>query len=347
MDRRFFLRTAAALATAALPVPGLRRLPRAADQADRAVLAGRRDRRGRPALGREDEGQVRHRGHREQRRRRRRDRRDRSGALGQEWRDPAVRQLQHPGHHPGDRRQAALRSGEGFPGDLHHGDLADLHRRSRVGAREDPQGVHRLRQGQPRQAELRLGRRRHHDQSVGRAVQGIDRRADDHPHSLQGLGARRDRSRLGPHPDDDAECRRAAAAIPRRRQGPHPRDRRQQAACGRARHPDRDRGRIAGHGGRELQRAVRARRRAEGHHQGAGRRDPQRDGRSRRSRSCWSHRVSSRCWIRGRTRPSRRSPANTRAGRRSSRRSGSRCSRRDSHRPLAVIPAERSESRNP
>ena len=40
-------------------------------------------------------------------------------------------------------------------------------------------------------------------------------------------------------------------------------DRREQAAPGRARHPDRHRGRIAGHGGRELQRPVRAGRRAE------------------------------------------------------------------------------------
>ena len=35
---------------------------------------------------------------------------------------------QHPGHHSGHRREAALRSGEGFPGGLHHGDLADLDR---------------------------------------------------------------------------------------------------------------------------------------------------------------------------------------------------------------------------
>ena len=37
---------------------------------------------------------------------------------------------------------------------------------------------------------------------------------EHHPHSVQRLGAGRDRSRLGPHPDDDAECRRTAAAIP-------------------------------------------------------------------------------------------------------------------------------------
>ena len=37
--------------------------------------------------------------------------------------------------------------------------------------------------------------------------------------------------------------------------------------AGRARHPDRDRGGIAGHGGREFQRPVRPGRRAEGHHQ--------------------------------------------------------------------------------
>ena len=72
-----------------------------------------------------------------------------------------------------------------------------------------------IRQGQPDQAVLWLGRRRHHDQPVGRVVQGTDRRAGHHPHPVQGLGAGRDRSRLGPYPDDDAERRRAAAAIPR------------------------------------------------------------------------------------------------------------------------------------
>ena len=131
------------------------------------------------------------------------------------------------------------------------------------------QGVHRLRPRQPDQAVLRLGRRRHHDQSLRRAVQGADRREGHHPHSVQRLGAGRDRSRLGPHPDDDAERRRAAVAISRHRQGAHPGDCREQAARGRTRHPDRHRGGIAGHGGREFQRPVRPRRRAEGRHQGA------------------------------------------------------------------------------
>ena len=182
MNRRDFLRYGSASLAAASPAASrLRRLSRAADQADRAVLAGRRDRRGRPAVGRADEGQVRHRRGREQRRRRRRDRRDRSGALDAERRDVAVRQHQHAGHHPGDRRQAALRSGEGFPGGLYDGDLADLHRRARVGAGAHAQGVHRLRQGQSDQAVLRLGRRRHHDQSLRRAVQAADRRARTSP----------------------------------------------------------------------------------------------------------------------------------------------------------------------
>ena len=46
-------------------------------------------------------------------------------------------------------------------------------------------------QRQSDQAVLRLGRRRHHDQSVRRAVQGADRREGHHPHSLQRLGAGR------------------------------------------------------------------------------------------------------------------------------------------------------------
>ena len=59
-----------------------------------------------------------------------------------------------------------------------------------------------------------------------------------------------------PYPDDDAQCRRAAASVPSRRQGPHPGDRRAAADEGRAGYSDRDRGRSAGHGGCELQRAV-------------------------------------------------------------------------------------------
>ena len=139
------------------------------------------------------------------------------------------------------------------------------HRGARVGPGEDAEGADRLRQGQSDQAVLRLGRRRHHDQSRRASCSSSSSACPDITHipykgaapGVADLAAR-------PHPDDDAERRRAAAAIPPHRQGPHPRGRREQAAAGRARHPDRDRGRLAGHGRRELQRPVRAGRRAEG-----------------------------------------------------------------------------------
>ena len=61
-----------------------------------------------------------------------------------------VRQHQHAGADPGDRGEAALRSGQGFPGGLPDVQFADLDRGPRVGAGEDAEGVHRLRQGQSR-----------------------------------------------------------------------------------------------------------------------------------------------------------------------------------------------------
>ena len=49
------------------------------------------------------------------------------------------------------------------------------HGRSALDAVEDGRRVHRLRQGEPRQAELRIVRQRHLGAHVGRAVQGDDR----------------------------------------------------------------------------------------------------------------------------------------------------------------------------
>ena len=51
-------------------------------------------------------------------------------------------------------------------------------------AGEEPQGIHRLRQGQPGQAVLWLGRRRNHDQFRRRAVQAAHRRAGDRARAL-------------------------------------------------------------------------------------------------------------------------------------------------------------------
>ena len=67
----------------------------------------------------------------------------------------------------------------------------------------------------------------------------------------------------GPHPDDDAERRRAASAIPRTGKVRILAVAAHEPAEGRARHPDRDRSRAAGHGGGQPQRTVRAGRRAE------------------------------------------------------------------------------------
>ena len=154
MNRRDFLKyRMASLAATTLPRPGIRRLSGPADQADRAVLARRRDRRGRPALGGPDEGRSSAPSWS----------RTRAAAAASSAR-PKWRARQPDGETflfgntstqvllPGDRRQAALRSGQGLPGGLHPGDLAELDRGARVGSGAHAQGADRLRQGQSRQA---------------------------------------------------------------------------------------------------------------------------------------------------------------------------------------------------
>ena len=118
----------------ALPRPRIRRLSRPADQADRAVLARRRDRRGRPAVGGADEGRCSAPSSSRTRRRRRRDRRDRGGARAAGRPHLPVRQYQHAGAHSGDHDESALRSGQGFRRRSTSWRLADLDRGARVGA---------------------------------------------------------------------------------------------------------------------------------------------------------------------------------------------------------------------
>ena len=84
---------------------------------------------------------------------------------------------------------------QGFRADLHPRGVGERHHREPERAGEEPQGVHRLRQGQPGQAFVRLGRRRHHDASRRRAVQAADRHAEDRARALQGRRPEHHRSR--------------------------------------------------------------------------------------------------------------------------------------------------------
>ena len=66
--------------------------------------------------------------------------------------------------------------------------LVDRHGHQPAGAGQQPPGVHRLRQGQPRQDQLRLGRARHHHPALRRDVQHRGRR-EDGARALQGQRA--------------------------------------------------------------------------------------------------------------------------------------------------------------
>ncbi len=113
-------------------------LSRSRHQARRAVLARRRHRCRRPAVGGEDEAAPRHRGDGEPRRRRRRDRRRRGRARAAGRAYLPVRQYQHAGAHSRDHAQPALRSAQGFRRDLYSLQRADLDRGPRIRARAHP-----------------------------------------------------------------------------------------------------------------------------------------------------------------------------------------------------------------
>ena len=226
MNRREILGGGLALSASALsPLPALRpgQISRPADQADRSVLRRRRGRRGRAPVRGADQAAISAPSW---------SRTSAAPAAPSAWaRSPA-------------RSPTAIRSGscntstmvinpaimpkipynaeQGLRADLDPRGVGQRHHREPERAGEEPQGVHRLRQGQPGQALLRLGRRRHHDASRRRAVQAADRHAEDRARSLQGRRPEHHRSRRRRRAVRDHQRDRPAAAAARIRQGPHP-----------------------------------------------------------------------------------------------------------------------------
>jgi hypothetical protein len=208
-------------------------------------------------MGRSHAHRTRHRRGGEPRRRWRRDRRRGSCACAARRTHLPHGQYQHSNHCAGGDDAAALRSAQGFFLDLYPVHGAQFDRRARIGAGTYAARTDRLCQSQSRQIVLRLRWHRHCHQPHRRTVQAAHRRAGYRAHSLQRVGARRDRPRQRPHPDDDAEHWRTAARASPRRQSPHSRGDVDAADQGGAGHSDRDRGRVARHGGGESQRRVR------------------------------------------------------------------------------------------
>ena len=114
-------------------------------------------------------------GDREYRRRRRRRRRGAGVALAARRLHAAARRRDHPHHRGAAQDQADLRSAQGPGADLADRGHGVRDRGPSVGAGQGPQGVHRLRQGQPRQDVLRLGRPRLAQSSHRRTVQAARR----------------------------------------------------------------------------------------------------------------------------------------------------------------------------
>ena len=177
-------------------------VPEQADHLDHRFRAGRPERRDGAHPHQEDGGDPQAAGGgREPRRRRRRDRRHR-GHQGR------ARRLHHPACDrlvARDQRQPLqeprLRPGEGFRPDLpdRHPDQSAL-RPSGLGSGEDAEGVRGLREGQSRQAHLRLGRHRHAGASRGRIAQGRGEDRDDAravPRHRPGAAKRDRRPRAG------------------------------------------------------------------------------------------------------------------------------------------------------
>ena len=143
-----------------------------------------------------------------------------SGAIGAEHviKSCAGRRLHLPDHDHGDGLHhrapaaAALRYGEGPRGGGAHRDLVDGHGHQPAGARQQSPGVHRLRQGQSRQGQLRLGGPRHHHPALRRDLQHRGRR-EDGSCAVQGQRAGDQRPAVRPDPgavrsDDPAAHRR-------------------------------------------------------------------------------------------------------------------------------------------
>ena len=228
------------------------------------ILAGRRDRRAgavhRPeALG--DVGPAGRRG--EPSRRRRQHRRRGRGAGPARRLHPALRRAdaRHQRHAladhgvPSGHQLRADHAGEHGAGGVHGGERHAV----QIG-----QGRRRLRQGQPGQAELRIGRHRVERASCDRAVQRR-RRHQDAARAVQPDVAGLYRHLLGPHRDLVHHRRRLAAAHPLR-QGPRACDQRSRALQAAAGPADHDRARHQHEGRVELVRLLRAQGHAEGDH---------------------------------------------------------------------------------
>ena len=89
-------------------------------------------------------------------------------------------------------KQASLQFPRRHRAGRRHRERAERHGGASFGAGQDRRGVHRIREGQSRQDQLRVGRQRHDHPSLGRAVHGDDRR-EDAARAVSRLGARADR----------------------------------------------------------------------------------------------------------------------------------------------------------
>ena len=154
--------------------------------------------------------------HRQSRRRRR----HRRHARAREGRSRRLHHRARLHRHARDRPeplfQRRLRSAQGL-----RRDRPDRHRAEHAGGAsvvpgQDGSGVHRLRQGQPRQGQLRLGRHRHRQPRLRRIFRQRDRH-QARARSLQGHRPGAERSDRRPHPGG----LRADPGDLRERQGRH------------------------------------------------------------------------------------------------------------------------------
>ena len=297
------------------------KISRAADQARGAVLGRRRERHRRPPVGGEDDAPlgtvyVENQG-------------GGGGTIGAvdvarsqpDGHTLFSRQHQHDGAQRHDHREAAVRSGKDFePITILCVSATSIAVHPSVPAQER-EGVPRLRQGQCRQAVLRLGRHRHDEPSVRRAVQADHRRHRHDAHPLQGRRPRHHRPGQRPYSDDVAEHHRTAPAAPQTGKIRILAVNAPRAPHGARRNPDRDRGRRAEHDRAAVPRDVRAGRNAAG-----GRRADRRGDAKALADAAYQKALGDlrlRVGAEFRTRPRRGAtwPRKRRAGRRSSRRS--------------------------
>ena len=174
----------AVLAGAAGRCPGL---SEPADPHDRALPARRQ--RGHHGAAHRRAARARARRQDRDRQPQRRLRQHRHGSRGaRQARRLHHRAEHHPARHqPGAVRQVILGSGQGLRADRHGGDRAARAGGSGQGEGDHGRGADEDGARQSRQAELRLGRRRHHLPSLRRDVQGLDQ----HLHPARALSRRR------------------------------------------------------------------------------------------------------------------------------------------------------------